>query len=81
MRAGPRTISALLLCLAPTTRAQAPTAEQLAETFCRLARRRIEQRFDDVFDNEDVNVYKTAQRVMADDLRWLEFEPQVSAEA
>jgi alkylation response protein AidB-like acyl-CoA dehydrogenase len=58
----------------PEERAQAPTAQQLADTFCRLARRRIEQRFDDVFDNDDVNVYKTAQRVMADDLLWLEFE-------
>ena len=33
MRAGPRTISALLLCLAPTARAQVPTALQLAPVF------------------------------------------------
>jgi hypothetical protein len=64
----------------PEERAQAGTAAQLADTFCRIARRRIEQRFDDVFDNDDVVVYKTAQRVMADEMRWLEFEvPVVSA--
>jgi alkylation response protein AidB-like acyl-CoA dehydrogenase len=56
----------------PEERAQAATAEYLADTFCRLARRTIEHRFDAVFDNDDPRVYKTAQRVMADELRWLE---------
>lgn len=53
-------------------RAQAETATHLADTFCRLARRRIKGQLEAVFANDDVHVYKTAQRVMADEVRWLE---------
>jgi hypothetical protein len=63
----------------PEERAQANTAEQLADTFCRLARYRIEARFDRVFDNDDTRVYSTAQRVMADEIRWLEYDPSAVA--
>ncbi len=56
----------------PEERAQAETAAHLAETFCRQARRRIAGRFRAVFENDDANVYRTAQRVMADEMRWLE---------
>lgn len=57
----------------PEERAQANTAQHLADTFCRLSRRRIEERFDAIWDNDDVQVYRTAQRVMSDEMRWLEY--------
>ncbi len=56
----------------PEDRSRSVTAVALADTFCRLARRRVEDRFDRVFDNEDVEVYNTAQRVMAGEVSWLE---------
>jgi hypothetical protein len=56
----------------PEERARSATAAALADTFCRRARRAIEDRFDRVFDNDDVDTYRTAQRVMADEMRWLE---------
>jgi hypothetical protein len=56
----------------PQDRAKAENAVDLADTFCRVARRRIEQRFRGVFRNDDVRVYQTAQRVMADEARWME---------
>ncbi len=48
------------------------SARRLAEVFCRMSRRRIEERFDRLFDNDDVAIYKTAQMVMRDELKWLE---------
>jgi alkylation response protein AidB-like acyl-CoA dehydrogenase len=56
----------------PEERARAAAAIHLADAFCQLARRRIEERFDRLFNNDDVAMYKTAQRVMADEARWLE---------
>ena len=56
----------------PEDRSRSVTAVALASTFCKLSRRRIEARFDRVFDNEDVEVYETAQRVMAGEVSWLE---------
>jgi hypothetical protein len=44
----------------------------LADTFCRSARRRIKVRFRGVFGNDDAAIYKTAQRVMANEATWLE---------
>ena len=53
-------------------RAKAAQAVQLADVFCRLARRRIAQKFGAVFRNDDVRVYKTARRVLANELVWME---------
>lgn len=57
----------------PEERAHAAAATHLADTFCRLSRRKIRGRFRAVFRNDDTRVYHTAQRVMADEARWLEF--------
>jgi alkylation response protein AidB-like acyl-CoA dehydrogenase len=71
-------ISAELLAMsAVCSRAHAqsattPNAVELAEVFCRMSRRQVEQRFDNLFDNDDVSIYRTAQRVMANELTWLE---------
>jgi alkylation response protein AidB-like acyl-CoA dehydrogenase len=53
-------------------RAHAETAFALADLFCRQARRRVEASFDRLFDNDDVATYRTAQRVLAGEYRWLE---------
>ncbi len=53
-------------------RAKAAGAVQLADVFCRSARLRIAERFRALSDNNDVPTYKAAQRVLADDLTWLE---------
>jgi hypothetical protein len=45
---------------------------ELAELFCRQSRRRIADRFDALFDNEDVSTYRTAQQVMRGEHAWLE---------
>ncbi len=47
-------------------------ATELADIFCRHARRRVDQRFREVFGRDDVATWKTAQRVMAGDFAWLE---------
>jgi alkylation response protein AidB-like acyl-CoA dehydrogenase len=53
-------------------RAHAATGAHLADAFCRQARRRVNDRFHRIFHNDDVFTYKTAQRVMADEVVWLE---------
>lgn len=53
-------------------RAQGSQAKDLADIFCRLARRRIQDRFRSLFRNDDVAVYRTAQRVLSNELVWLE---------
>jgi len=53
-------------------RAHAETAAALADVFCHIARRRIEATFDRLFDNDDDAVYRTAQRTLAGEFRWLE---------
>jgi alkylation response protein AidB-like acyl-CoA dehydrogenase len=53
-------------------RAHAETASHLADVFCRQARRRVEERFDRLFDNDDTATYRAAQRVLAGEYRWLE---------
>ncbi len=53
-------------------RAHAATAVDLADTFSRIARRRIGEHFRALFRNDDVKIYKTAQRVMNDELVWME---------
>ena len=62
----------LKISTSPEDRAKSETAIDLADTFCRRARRVTEERFDRLFDNDDVATYRTAQRVMANEIRWLE---------
>ncbi len=45
---------------------------ELADAFARNARRRIEERFAMLFDNEDVLNYKVAQQTMANQYAWVE---------
>ena len=45
---------------------------ELADLFCRQARRRVDQRFAAVFDNDDVAAYRTAQHVVGGAFAWLE---------
>jgi hypothetical protein len=45
---------------------------RLADLFCRQAKRRIAQRFDDVFRNDDVRAYRIAQEVLEGRHAWLE---------
>ncbi len=58
----------------PEERTKSETAIELADTFCRRARRAIEARFDRLFDNDDAATYQTAQRVMSNEMQWLEDE-------
>ena len=48
------------------------TALELADAACRLARRRIDAAFRQVFRNDDTHIYRLAQRAMADRYSWLE---------
>ena len=45
---------------------------ELADLFCRQARRRVEERFARVFDNDDVATYEVAQEVLRGEHPWLE---------
>ena len=51
---------------------EAISAVKLADLFSRHARRRVEEKFAAVFDNEDVATYAVAQQVLKDEHRWLE---------
>ena len=70
----------LLAVSAACSRAQAMVKDdpsnrgpvELADLFSRQARRRIDDRFAAVFDNDDVTTYRTAQRVLAGEHAWLE---------
>ena len=56
----------------PEERARGAAAAHLADMFCRVSRRRVEERFARLFDNDDVPIYRTAQMVMNNDMKWLE---------
>ncbi|HUR94918.1 MAG TPA: acyl-CoA dehydrogenase family protein [Gemmatimonadales bacterium] len=45
---------------------------ELADLFSRQARRRVEERFAAVFDNDDLAAYAVAQRVIRNEHTWLE---------
>jgi hypothetical protein len=45
---------------------------ELAALFSRHARRRVEERFAAVFDNDDVRTYAVAQQVLRNEHTWLE---------
>ncbi len=70
----------LLAISAACSRAQAmvkqdPTNRgpiELADLFSRQARRRVEDRFAAVFDNDDVATYAVAQQVLRNEHTWLE---------
>ena len=47
-------------------------AAELADLFCRQARRKIKRLFTDLWSNDDVRKYKVAQGVMAGRQLWLE---------
>jgi len=47
-------------------------AVELADVFCRQSRRRVEDRFRAVFDNDDVETYRVAQQVLRGEHGWLE---------
>jgi len=49
-----------------------PEAERLADLFCRHAGVRVRDRFDALFDNDDVATYELAQQVLEGDYAWLE---------
>jgi alkylation response protein AidB-like acyl-CoA dehydrogenase len=53
-------------------RAEAAGARSMADLFCRQARRRAEERFSHIFDNDDTAGYRLAQQVLGDEHLWLE---------
>ncbi len=56
----------------PEERGQAASAMHMAEGFCRMSRRRIDADFRGVFHNDDLPIYELAQRVMGDEVKWME---------
>ncbi|MGE5276302.1 MAG: acyl-CoA dehydrogenase family protein [Acidobacteriota bacterium] len=58
--------------LRKTGRPEAARAGELADIFCRMTRRRIEERFRAMRSNDDVRNYRTARRVLDGEHRWLE---------
>jgi hypothetical protein len=52
--------------------AEAKSAVELADVFCRMMRRRIAEAFDAIRSNDDVRKYKTARRLLDGEHRWLE---------
>ncbi|HEV8117155.1 MAG TPA: acyl-CoA dehydrogenase family protein, partial [Thermoanaerobaculia bacterium] len=52
--------------------ADAAHAEELADVFCRMMRRRIGERFAAIRSNDDVAKYKTARRILEGEHLWLE---------
>ena len=53
-------------------RAHAEEAVALADLAAKLSRRRIEDRFDRLFDNDDADVYQMARRMLSAEYVWLE---------
>ncbi len=47
-------------------------ALELADVFCRHSRRRVADRFEAIFDNDDVETYRVAQQVLRGEHGWLE---------
>jgi hypothetical protein len=70
----------LLAITAACSRAQAMVRKdpsnsgpiELADLFSRQARRRVEDKFAAVFDNDDVATYRVAQQVLKNEHSWLE---------
>jgi len=53
-------------------RAAAAGALAMADLFCRQARRRAEERFERLFDNDDARGHGLAQEILRDEHAWLE---------
>jgi hypothetical protein len=64
----------------PEERGQAASAMHMAEGFCRMSRRRIDADFRGIFHNDDLPIYELAQRVMGDEVKWMEGKDVVSSE-
>ncbi|MGH9456261.1 MAG: acyl-CoA dehydrogenase family protein [Thermoanaerobaculia bacterium] len=47
-------------------------APELADVFCREARKRIERTFDSLFDDDDEIEYRAAKKLLEGEYRWLE---------
>jgi alkylation response protein AidB-like acyl-CoA dehydrogenase len=52
--------------------ARATEATELADLFCRQARRRVDALFDALFSNDDVPAYRLAQGILENRYTWLE---------
>jgi hypothetical protein len=53
-------------------RPEAEEARRLADVFCRLGRRRVRQLFSELWDNDDVQNYRTGIDVLEGRHEWLE---------
>ncbi|HEX2164849.1 MAG TPA: acyl-CoA dehydrogenase family protein [Thermoanaerobaculia bacterium] len=58
--------------LAEARRPEAAKAAELADLFCRMARRRVRHLFAELWLNDDVRKYRVAQRVLEGKHSWLE---------
>lgn len=48
------------------------TPKYLADVFCLASKRRIENLFDEISDNDDDKSVKLAKSILAGDLKWME---------
>jgi hypothetical protein len=55
-----------------TGRPDAARAVELADVFCRMARRRVADAFRQMADNDDVALYRTARNVLDGEHLWIE---------
>ncbi|MDP2471038.1 MAG: acyl-CoA dehydrogenase family protein [Candidatus Palauibacterales bacterium] len=58
--------------LVRTGRPNADRAVELADLYCRSARRRVRSLFNDIGSNDDVAMYREARRVLDGDFEWME---------
>lgn len=58
--------------LAEARRPEAAKAAELADLFCRMARRRVNRLFTELWLNDDARKYRVAQRVLEGKHSWLE---------
>jgi alkylation response protein AidB-like acyl-CoA dehydrogenase len=58
--------------LAGAQRPEAAEARHLADLFCRISRRRVQRLFDALWDNDDVQLYRTGVDVLDGRHEWLE---------
>ena len=58
--------------MADRNHADAAKAAELADLFCRMAKRRVKQLFRDLWSNDDVRKYRVAMNILAGRHTWLE---------
>ena len=58
--------------LVRTGRPESARALELADLFCRVARRRVNALFRDMRSNDDVAMYRTARKILDGEFAWLE---------